>query len=90
MMFYALYKWFSRFRKSYYPDMIRLYKNYLYTEWYNALSDEEKSEEDKRIRELKEKRKREGELALAKLFALRRMLKETTGHDFYSSIDRYF
>lgn len=86
MMFYALYKWFSRFRKFYYPDMIRLYKNYLYTEWYNSLSDEEKQKEDERVLAYREKRDRELKMTMAKFRMLNHMIRSKTGSS-YSLFD---
>ena len=76
MAWWALKKWFMRFRKSYYPDCRVLYKNFLYDEWFNSLTKEDQEEELRLQRELKEKRKREGELALQRLLYMTASMKE--------------
>ena len=55
MAWYSLYKWFSTFRKIPYINCIAWYKNYLYTEWFNGLTEEEQEKEKLRIRKIKEK-----------------------------------
>jgi hypothetical protein len=75
MAWWALKKWFMRFRKSYYPDCRVLYKNFLYDEWFNSLSEEDQKEELRLQRELKEKRKREGELAVQRLLCMTAAMK---------------
>lgn len=57
MAWYALYKWFVPWRKIKYTNRIMWYRNYLYNEWFNSLSDERKQIVIKRI----EARKREHE-----------------------------
>ena len=75
MAWRALKRWFESFRKSYYPDCRVLYKNYLYDEWFNSLSEEDQEEELRLQRELKEKRKRDGELALQRLLYMTTSMK---------------
>ena len=47
MAFWALYKWFSRFRKRPYINYIYWYKRKLFNEWYESLTEEEKEEYQK-------------------------------------------
>lgn len=54
MGWYSLYKWFRTFRKSPSTNYISWYKHYLYNEWYDSLSDEDKLREDDRVRRLRE------------------------------------
>ena len=70
MAWRSLQRWFLRFRKSYYPDVIVIYKNYLYDEWFNSLSEEEQKVEIERQQQLKEKRKRDGERAMMQFLYL--------------------
>lgn len=44
MAWYKLYRWFSSFRKSPYPDMNAYYKKVLFDEWYDGLTDEQKEQ----------------------------------------------
>lgn len=76
MAWRSLQRWFMRFRKSYYPDCRVLYKNFLYDEWFNSLSEEDQEEELRLQLELKEKRKREGELALQRLLYMTASMKK--------------
>lgn len=69
MAWYALYKWFISFRKRTYVDYISWYKQYLYDEWFNSLSEEEQQLALEYQQKLRDKRKREGEMALARLGA---------------------
>ena len=48
-------------------DMIHLYKRKLYDDWYNSLTDEEKQRLEECRKENAEKRKRDAEMALARL-----------------------
>lgn len=52
MAFWAMkkHKWFQRNI----PDMIKMFKEYLYNEWYNSLSEEDKLKEEKRNKQEKE------------------------------------
>ena len=45
MAWYALYKWFRKFRKEPYENINRLYSEYLYREWFLSLSEEEQKRE---------------------------------------------
>jgi len=64
MAWYALYKWFIPWRRTGYINGSSWYRKYLYSEWFNALSEADKQKELNRIEELKQKRKRRGEQAL--------------------------
>lgn len=55
MAWYSLYKWFIRFSKLTFENQITNFRRYLYDEWYNSLTDEEKE----RLKELEEAKKRE-------------------------------
>lgn len=48
-------------------DMIRIYKQKLYDDWYNSLTDEQKQRLEEYRKAKEEKRKRDGEMALARL-----------------------
>lgn len=87
MAWRSLYLWFQTFRKSYHPDVIAIYKNYLYDEWFNSLSEDEQNEEIKRQKRLKEKRIREGEEALKRLRYMTAKIREINrriGYNYYS------
>ena len=73
-----LYKWFIQFRKSSYINWVNRYKRYLYDEWFNGLSDKEQNSELERQQKIKEKRKRDGEMTLARLGALYNMMNNVT------------
>lgn len=80
MAWYALYKWFIRFSKRPYINQIKMYKSYLYSEWFNSLTDEEKNKvnESKRVQKEMEKRK------LMQLeWTLLNMMQITSGNGFY-------
>jgi hypothetical protein len=47
MGWYALYKWFSKFRKTPYTNMINWYKEKLFLDWYDSLTEEEKDKYNK-------------------------------------------
>lgn len=53
MAWYALYKWFSTFRKQPAFNWISWYRGYLYKEWFDSLSEEDQ------IKELARKRAEE-------------------------------
>lgn len=67
MAWYSLYKWFIRFRKLPYDNMVIHYRRYLYDTWFNSLSEEDQKLELHRIQENKERRKRQGRQALMQL-----------------------
>ena len=48
-------------------DMIHVYKRKLYDDWYNSLTDEQKQRLEEYRKAKAEKRKREAEMALARL-----------------------
>lgn len=89
MSWRSLRLWFETFRKSYYPDVIVIYKNYLYDEWFNSLSEEEQKAEVERQQRLKEKRIREGEEALERLRYMTAKIREINrriGYSYYSDV----
>lgn len=55
MAWYSLYKWFVSFRKLPYVNIIVWYRQFLYKEWFNSLTEEEQEKEKARIKGLKEK-----------------------------------
>lgn len=59
MAWYALYKWFSTFRKTPYVNMIQAYRKLLYDEWWNSLSEEQQKMWEKKWKEEKEQEKRD-------------------------------
>jgi hypothetical protein len=70
MAWMALYKWFIPWRKTNYINEVSWYRGYLYDEWFNSLSEEDKQKELNRIETAKAKRKRDGEQALARLYGV--------------------
>ena len=48
-------------------DIIQIYKQKLYNDWYNSLTDEQKQRLEEYRKEKVEKRKREAEMALTRL-----------------------
>ena len=59
-------------------DMILLYKQKLYDDWYNSLTDEQKQRLEEYRKEKEEKRKHEAKMALAKLGVMYNMMNEIT------------
>lgn len=43
MAWYTLYKWFSPFRKTPYVNQIYLYRQHLFDEWFDGLTDEQRA-----------------------------------------------
>lgn len=78
MAWYSLYKWFIPWRKIPYRNMITMYKNYLYDTWFDSLSEEEQQNELKRITDIKDKRKRDGEQALYNLTKMYQIMDDST------------
>lgn len=58
--------------------MIRLYKQKLYHDWYNSLTDEQKQRLEEYRKAKAEKRKRDAEMALARLGMLFNAMNEVT------------
>lgn len=73
MAFWAVYGkyWFGR--TGVIQDQIFLFKRYLFNEWYNSLSEEEKEKYDKKMKEVKEKKEKEEQKMLLDLMYLRRL-----------------
>lgn len=59
-------------------DMIRIYKQKVYDDWYNSLTDEQKRRLEEYEKEKAEKRKRDARMALARLGMLFNIMNETT------------
>lgn len=66
-------------------DMIRLYKQKLYDDWYNSLTDEQKQRLEEYRKEEAEQRKRDAEMALARLWWLYSFMDEAT----HGKMDEY-
>lgn len=79
MAWYSLYKWFIPWRKTPYTNMISWYKRFLYDEWFESLSEEDKQKETKRIADIRAKREREGREALEHLGQLYSMVDRWSG-----------
>lgn len=79
MAWYALYKWFIQFRRIPYINYINWYRKFLYEEWFRSLSNEEQEAELIRQQELKEKKKKDSELVLARLWLMHDMLDRLLG-----------
>lgn len=80
MAWFALYKWFAPWRKISYVNWISWYKSYLYDTWYGSLSEDDKLKEKERLRKIKEKRIREGEMALKHFYQILGTMNKMT-HD---------
>lgn len=59
-------------------DMIQIYRKKLYDDWYNSLTDEQKQRLEEHRKERAEKRKRDAEMALARLEWLYSFMNRTT------------
>lgn len=59
-------------------DMIQLYRKKLYDDWYNSLTDEEKRQLEEYRKEKAEKRKRDAEMALARLETMFDVMNQVT------------
>ena len=79
MGWYALYKWFIQFRRIPYINYINWYRKFLYEEWLRRLSNKEQEAELIRQQELKEKKKKESEMVLARLWLMHDMLDRLLG-----------
>lgn len=84
MAWYALYKWFIPWRKTPYINWIIRYKRHLYDEWFDNLPEDEQKAELERQKMIREKRKRDGQNALATLIGMNAILNRYT-HDSISS-----
>lgn len=67
MAWYALYKWFIPWRETPYTNWVDWYRRHLYEGWFNSLPEDGQKAELGRQQRIKEKRKRDGETALARL-----------------------
>lgn len=76
MAWFALYKWFAPWSKIPYINYIEWYRDYLYTEWYNSLSEEEKIKEKQRIENIKKKNAEQ-------LFGILNIMKNMIDDSFY-------
>ena len=79
MGWYALYKWFIQFRRIPYINYINWYRKFLYEEWFRSLSNQEQEAELIRQQELKEKKKKDSEMVLARLWLMHDMLDRLLG-----------
>ena len=79
MGWYALYKWFIQFRRIPYINYINSYRKFLYEEWFRSLSNKEQEAELIRQQELKEKKKKDSEMVLARLWLMHDMLDRLLG-----------
>ena len=59
-------------------DMMRLYKQKLYDDWYNSLTDEQKQRLEEYEKEKAEKRKHDARMALARLGIMYNFMNEVT------------
>lgn len=75
MAWYVLYKWFIPWMKTPYTNMISMYKQYLYDEWYNSLTDEQKI----KVKEYQERKEANRKKELYKSLFMIRSFIETYG-----------
>lgn len=59
-------------------DMMRLYKQKIYDDWYNLLTDEQKQRLEEYEKEKAEKRKHDARMALARLGIMYNVMNEVT------------
>ena len=59
-------------------DMMRIYKQKLYDDWYNSLTDEQKQRLEEYRKAKAEKRKRDAEIALARLEMMFNVMNQVT------------
>ena len=59
-------------------DMIQLYRKKLYDDWYNSLTDEQKQRLEEYRKTKAEKRKRDAEMALARLGMMFNAMNQVT------------
>lgn len=85
MAWYALYKWFIPWRKIPYTNWIKWYRKHLYSEWFKSLTDVEQKTELERQQKIREERKHNTEIALAKFGWLYSFMNEVT----YGRMDEY-
>lgn len=64
-------------------DMIQIYSQKLYDDWYNSLTDEQKKRLEEYRKAKEEKRKRDEEKALARLGMMFNMMNRMTGGRMY-------
>ena len=85
MAWYALYKLFIYFRKIPYTNWIKWYRKHLYSEWFKTLTEEEQKAELEHQQKIREERKHNTEVALAKLGWLYSFMNEAI----HGRIDEY-
>lgn len=68
-------------------DMIQIYKQKLYDDWYNSLTDEQKQRLEEYRKAEAEKRKRDGEMALARLGMMFNVMNEVTHGRMYDYME---
>ena len=78
MAWYALYKWFITFRKCPYVNWIEWYKDKLYHDWFESLSEEEKQAWMDKVEEHKRIKQERAEKTLHTLIRIERMLAHYT------------
>lgn len=79
MAWYSLYRWFIQFRRTPYTNYILWYRQFLYDNWFESLSTEQKMEELEYQRRLEERRKHDTDIAFAKLRMLTTYLAARCG-----------
>ena len=75
MAWYALYKWFSPWRKTPYSNYVDWYKKYLHRVWFQSLTEEEK----KAYLDEQEEARRKRRMALNQLMMMPMLISNTTG-----------
>ena len=68
-------------------DMIRLYRKKLYDDWYNSLKKKQKQRLEEYRKEKAEKRKRDGEIALARLGIMFNAMNKVTHGGMYDYME---
>lgn len=68
-------------------DMIQIYKQKLYDDWYDSLTDEQKEHLEQRRKEVEEKRKRDAEMVLARLGMMFEIMNRMTGGRMYDYME---
>lgn len=78
MGWYSLYRWFIQWSKRPYINRIEWFKQHLYDEWFNSLSENEQRNELQRQADLKQRRKEQCLTALACLGTMYNQLDRST------------
>ena len=81
MAWWAMYKWCAPWRKKPLVNYISFYRRYLYEQWYESLSDEEKQIHDEYVAKQKEEKERKFKRALLSLAQMQSFIRYHGAYD---------